>query len=135
MTGASGGLPHHSKRFYTIGRMLKSFRLLLVWLALAGLPLQGFAAATMALCQHGAPDTSAQADASHAHRGDSHEHGKSGEAKQFCGDCSPCHLCNAFALSSAGAAVLREAASVFATRLTPQPDGFLPDQPRRPPLG
>lgn len=116
--------------------MLKSLRPLLVWLALAGLPLQGFAAATMALCQHGAPDTSARTDASHAHHADSHsEHGKSGEAGQFCGDCNPCDLCNAFALASASAAVPREAASVFGTRLTLQPDGFLPDQPRRPPLG
>lgn len=131
-----GGLRHRSERFYTIGRMLKSLRLLLIWLALAGLPLQGFAAATMAFCQHGAPDASGQADAHQGHHGDAHpEHDKSGGAKQACGDCTPCHLCNAFALSSASAAVRGETASIYVTRLTPQPDGFLPDQPRRPPLG
>lgn len=130
----NGGLRHRSERFYTIGRMLKSLKLLLVLLALAGLPLQGFAAATMAFCQHGAPDASSQADAPQGHLGDAHpEHDKSGGAA--CGDCTPCHFCNALALSSASAALRGEAESVFVTRLTPPPDGFLPDQPRRPPLG
>ncbi|HET9700691.1 MAG TPA: hypothetical protein VFP70_07220 [Burkholderiales bacterium] len=116
--------------------MLKSLRFLLVLLALAGLPLQGIAAATMAFCQHAAPDAIAQVDAHQGHHGDAHpEHDSSGSAKQICGDCTVCHLCNVFALSSANAAAGRATASGFVTRLTHHPDGFLPDQPRRPPLG
>lgn len=115
--------------------MLKSLRLLLVWLALAGLPLQGFAAATMAFCKHGAPDGSARAAATLADQEDSHVgHEKPADAQPACGDCSPCHLCGAFALPAVNAVIPQDAAFVYLTRLTLQPDGHLPDQPKRPPL-
>lgn len=119
-----------------MGRMLKSLRILLVWVALAGLPLQGIAAATMSLCKHGAPDAAALTDVTPAKHGDSHsEHKQPADAEPPCGDCSPCHLCSAFALPAANAVAVQDATSIFVIRLALQPDGHLPDQPKRPPLG
>jgi len=107
----------------------------MVWLALGGLPVQGFAAATMAYCKHGSADTASQEVASHGHHGDPQSgHGKSAETTPPCADCSPCHLCGAFALPAANPVLLQDAASVYRTRLTLQPDGHFPDQPKRPPL-
>ncbi|HEX6829105.1 MAG TPA: hypothetical protein VF104_09005 [Burkholderiales bacterium] len=116
--------------------MLRFCKTLLLCLALTGLPLQGIAAVTMSFCKYGASDTAAQAGGSHAHHGASHcEQGKSADAKQPCNDCTPCHLCSALALPGTGAvAAPVVATSHYHTRLPLQPDGFLPDQPKPPPL-
>lgn len=118
--------------------MLKHLRLLLVWLALAGLPLQGFAATTMAFCEQGAPEAPALTGmASHEHHGDSHpEQGTAaGHSTGYCADCTaPCHLCSALAIASPGASLVQDASFHYVAGPNPQPEGYLPDRPRRPPL-
>lgn len=128
------GLPRAAPCPYT-SAMSRFWKALLLCLALAGLPLQGIAAVTMSFCKHGAADLPEQAQASHAQHGDSHPgHAQAGDAEQLCADCTPCHLCSAFALPAANAVVVQEPASDFLTALALQPDGYLPDQPKRPPL-
>jgi len=126
------GLPRAAPCPYT-SRMPRFWKTLLLCLALAGLPLQGLAAVTMSFCKHGAADVPAQD--SHTQHGDSHAgNAQAGDAEQLCADCAPCHLCSAFALPAANAVVVQEPASDFLTALALQPDGYLPDQPKRPPL-
>jgi hypothetical protein len=115
--------------------MLNVLKLLILSLALAGLPLQGYAAVTMSYCMHGPADGTVQPDDPHAHHGDFHSgHTAAEDSGASCNDCPPCHLCDVFALPTPGALVLRESVSIFSTRPASPPDGFLPHQPRRPPL-
>lgn len=117
-------------------RMLRFWNALLLCLALAGMPLQVLSAVTMAWCGHeGGHALTHQAPDSHTEHGDSHSPGDptlpAGEA---CKDCSQCHLCSAHALPGVSSVTPALAASVHVARLAHQSGGFVPDQPKRPPL-
>lgn len=105
--------------------------------ALAGLPLQGIAAVTMEHCPHNAGTIQSLAPvADHGDDGHAHPHSAPGQAggETMCLDCSPCHLCSAFALPIAPVALSSNAGFPLLPVLAASFSGFLPEQPQRPPL-
>lgn len=128
------GLPGPAGPPYT-SRMVRFWKSLLLCLALAGMPLQAYSAATMAWCGHGDTTDPSTATDSHTVVVDSHHAGDGSlTADNSCGDCSQCHLCSAHALPGVTIVTPAVAASVHIARPAQRPGGFVPDQPRRPPL-
>jgi hypothetical protein len=115
--------------------MLRFWKALLLCLALAGMPLQAYVASTMAWCGHGSTEVVATAPDSHALHTASHGPGDATpQADNSCGDCAQCHLCSAHALPGVTVAPPVVAGNIHVARHAQQPGGFVPDQPRRPPL-
>lgn len=128
------GLLAQAGALYT-APMPRFWRMLLLWLALVGVPLQAVSAAAMVLCEHGYPHAPVMTGDSHAGHSDSQPGGdQAGLQGDPCTDCGECHLCSAHALPGVTTMPAGVAASVPIARPSPQPDGFLPDQPKRPPL-
>lgn len=113
--------------------MLRFCKMLIVCLALAGLPLQAVAAAGMAFCL---PDDHGHADF-HDH---SHHHApQDSDESQLpgpgvAGDEVLCHHCSAAALPALQPHVIAAAAADHAPGLAPYLFLFFPEQPQRPPL-
>ena len=84
--------------------------ILLAWLLMAAVPMQGFAAASMLFCGKGVQHVHAAADATtthdhsmHAHAGETHHHAstaatghKPSKSTQTCSNCAAC--CNSVAI-------------------------------------
>jgi len=109
------------------------FRLLLAWLVLAALPLQGFAAASMLLCGQASAPVAAVHE-HHAHHGhEAHGHMAAGDdhgkVKHSCGVCAFCgHVIGLtdthvrIVAADAPPADLPQPEARLATRASPRPD-------------
>ncbi len=137
----------HRDHTAILPRMKRAFHTFLLWLLIAALPLQGFAAALQASCgtsaHHAAAETAApaQSHAQHDHEASAGHHDDTGDtgdiaAKHKHSSCSACAACciGAIAPPSASLASMaysnaRPAVSAPAPLLT----GFIPPGLERPP--
>lgn len=109
---------------------MKAIQSLVVWILLLALPLQGFAAASMAACSH------MTAPAVHAVAPDEATHCQS-EAKASAGDCSvhsDCHVAAALAPVAAEAATNHPVRSHQIAYAGAYATSCVPDRLERPPL-
>jgi hypothetical protein len=130
---------------YEMNRVLKTF---LLWLLLAALPLQGFAAAVQASCgpaaHHDAPEMKMQAQ-SHHHEGDAADSvtvladksaGDSADIKHKTSVCSACAACCVGAVAPPSVSALFSTyGSSLPKVVSPSPlvTGFIPAGLERPP--
>jgi hypothetical protein len=112
--------------------------LILVFIML-WLPLQGFAATSMSVCQHNEqPAQQAQHDMMHAvHDVGSEHHGHDqhpAKGDLSCDNCAMCHMCGAMGIPAVSAALNIKPASLINTPALTRFSQVYLEQPQRPPL-
>jgi hypothetical protein len=123
-------------------RMKSVCQTILIWLMLLAVPVQGFAAASMLLCEpivvshsgssppHHHEQTQLSQDGEHAHH---HQHTGKHHTADKCGACAAC--CIAVAMTAPASAVLPQMHidSERIAALDAFPSSVVPDYPDRPP--